>query len=137
MLLGWYLRVMVWVFALSSFAQVFMPRETAAMSVWGFAPGWQREIGFFDLAFAVLAFTAVVSEQLRFQRSLSLVIVILTTLVGTNHLVTVLSGRTSALHEVFVGVNYAAGAFGGAALYLAPTGREAKGNRLSTSRSPE
>jgi hypothetical protein len=43
-------------FALSFFVQAFAPQETAAASVWGFAPGWQREIGFFDLAMALIAF---------------------------------------------------------------------------------
>ena len=36
--------------------------------------------------------------------------------VGAYHLVTILSGRTSSLHKVFVGVNYAA-AFETAALF--------------------
>jgi len=105
------------VFALSFFAQGLAPRETAAASVWGFAPGSQREIGFFDLAMALIAFSAIRTDDLRLQRSLTLAIVVLTTPVGTNHLVTVLSGKTSFLHEVFAVVNYAAVAIGSAALF--------------------
>jgi hypothetical protein len=116
-LLRWYLRAAFWVFALSFFAQAFAPQETAAASVWGFAPGWQREIGFFDLAMALIAFFAIRTDDFRFQRSLTLAIVVLTTLVGTNHLVTILSGKTSSLHEVFAVVNYAAVAIGSAALF--------------------
>jgi KinB signaling pathway activation protein len=116
-LLRWYLRTAFWVFALSFFAQAFAPRETAAASVWGFAPGWQREIGFFDLAMALMALLAIRADELRFQRSLALAIVVLTTLVGTNHLITILSGDTSSLHEVFVVVNYAAVAIGSMALF--------------------
>ena len=104
--LKWYLRAAFWAFAISSLGQLFAERETAAASVWGFAPGWQREIGFFDLTIALLAFSATRTDDLRFQRHLVLAIVILTLLVGTNHLFTVLSGTTGALHEVFVGVNY-------------------------------
>jgi len=117
MLPGWYLRVMFWMLGISFFAQAFLPRETAAASVWGFAPGWQREIGFFDLAFALIAFSAARSDNRGFQRSVTFAIVILTSLVGTNHLVTILLGKTSSLHEVFVGVNYAAVAFGCAVLF--------------------
>jgi len=116
-LLNWYLRAVFWLFAMSFFAQAFAPRETAAASVWGFAPGWQREIGFFDLAMALMAFLAIRTDDLRFQRSLTLGVVVLTTLVGTNHLVTVLSGETSSLHEVFTVVNYAAVVIGSAALF--------------------
>jgi len=116
-MLGLYLRVMIWVFVFSFLAQVFLSRATATASVWGFAPGWQREIGFFDLAFALIAFSAINDDNLRFQRSVTLVIVVLTTLVGSNHLATILAGRTSSLHEVFVGVNYFAVAFGCAALF--------------------
>jgi KinB signaling pathway activation protein len=115
-LLRYYLCAMVGLFALCFVAQALFPRETAALSVWGFAIGWQREIGFFDLAFAVLAFSAVRSDNPRLQGSVTLAIVILTMLVGTNHLLTILSSRTSYLHEIFVGVNYAAVAFGFAAI---------------------
>jgi hypothetical protein len=52
-----------------------------------------------------------------FNAVLTLAIVVLTTLVGTNHLVTILSGKTSSLHEVFAVVNYAAVAVGSAALF--------------------
>ena len=102
----WYLRVAFWAFALSGLAQVFATRGTAAASVWGFAPGWQREIGFFDLALALLAFYAIRSDDRRLQRALVLTFVVLTALVGSNHLATVLSGHTSSLHEVFTVVNY-------------------------------
>jgi len=50
-----YLTAGFWVFGLSFFGQALGLRETAAASVWGFAPGWQREIGFFDLAMALLS----------------------------------------------------------------------------------
>jgi hypothetical protein len=103
--------------AFSFFAQTFAPRQTSAASVWGFAPGWQREIGFFDLAMALIALLAIRTDDLRFQRCLTLGIVVLTTLVGTNHLVTILSGKTSPLHEVFAVVNYAAVGIGCAALF--------------------
>lgn len=121
-LLGWCLRVMVWVFALSIFGQTFAPHETAAASVWGFAPGWQREIGFFDLVMALLAFRAIRSSDLQFQRGVALAFVVLTTLVGSNHVMTILSGRTAPLHKIFAAVNYSAVGFGLGTLFA--TSRE-------------
>jgi hypothetical protein len=64
-----------------------------------------------------MAFLAIRTDDLRFQRSLTLAIVVLATLVGTNHLVTILTVKTSSLHEVFTVVNYAAVVIGSAALF--------------------
>jgi len=127
MLLRWYLRALVWLFALSFIGQALAPRNTAAASVWGFAPGWQREIGFFDLAMALIALSAIRTDDLRFQRSFALAIIVLATLVGTNHLATVFSGRTSSLHEIFASINYAVVAVGLAALFAGDRGSVLKG----------
>ncbi len=117
------MRAAVWVFALCFIAQAFAPREVAAASVWGFAPGWQREIAFFDLTIAVLAFSALRMDDARFGRSVTLAIVVLMALVGTNHLATVRFGTSSWLHEIFIGVNYAGVALGGAALFASRPAR--------------
>jgi len=95
----------------------FRSRATAGASVWGFAPGWQREIAIFDLAFALLAFLASRDSGLGFRRGVVWALVVLTTLIGTNHLSTVISDQSALLHEVFVGVNYAIAAFGLLALF--------------------
>src|SRR5579862_9886031 len=113
-----YLYVAFWVFALSASGQLFAQREAAEASVWGFAPGWQREIGFFDISIALLCFSASRSDDIKFQRGLVLAIVILAMLVGTNHLSTVLSGRTGTLHTVFTVINYALVAGGVTALVV-------------------
>ena len=112
-----YLTAAVWVLGFSALGQIVMPREIAAGSARGFAPGWQREIGFFDLAMGLVALRALRADELRFRRSAVIAIVVLTTLVGTNHLVAVVSERASWVHVVFTGVNYAAVAFGCAALF--------------------
>lgn len=122
-LLRLYLGAAFSVCLFSFVVQAFVPGEAAAASVWGFAPGWQREIGFFNLAVALIALSALRIDDLRSQRSVALAIVVLTTLVGTNHLATVLSGRTSWLHNVFTGVNYAGVALGCAALFASRSSR--------------
>jgi hypothetical protein len=117
MLLKRYLRAVIWIFMLSFLAQAFAPRATAAASVWGFAPGWQREIAIFDLSFALLAFLANQSDDLRARRNVVWALIVLTVLVGTNHLSTLFSGQSALVHEVFIGVNYAIAAFGVLALW--------------------
>jgi hypothetical protein len=125
MFLKQYLRVVIWIFVLSSLAQAFAPRATAGASVWGFAPGWQREIAIFDVAFAQMAFLASRDRDLSFRRGVVWALVVLTALVGTNHLSTVVSGQSALLHYTFVGVNFAIAAFGLLALYAS---REAGGS---------
>jgi hypothetical protein len=122
MFLKYYLRAVMWIFVLSCLAQAFAPRATAGASVWGFAPGWQREIAIFDLAFALTAFLANRDSDLGFQRGVIWALVVLTALVGTNHLSAVVSGQSALLHDAFVGVNYAIAAFGLLALYTSREG---------------
>src|SRR5215831_19117203 len=105
MFLKHYLRVVIWIFVLSSLAQAFAPRATAGASVWGFAPGWQREIAIFDLAFALMSFLASRVNDLSFRRGVVRALIVLTALVGTNHLSTVVSGQSALLHYTFIGVN--------------------------------
>jgi KinB signaling pathway activation protein len=111
-----YLAAVFWVLISSGLGQLFMPREVAAGSVWGFAPGWQREIGIFDLALGLIVLRALKAGEPRFRRNVALAIVVLTTLIGTNHLVAVLSERPAWVHVVFTVVNFAIAAFGCAAM---------------------
>src|ERR1700730_664192 len=49
--------------------QNLLPEAIAGGSAWGLAAGWQPEIGFFEIAMAVVAFRAFRSSDLEFQRS--------------------------------------------------------------------
>jgi KinB signaling pathway activation protein len=112
-----YLAVAFWVLVFSGLAQILAPLEIAEGSVWGLATGWQREIGFFDLAFGLVIFSAVRAGEVRFQRSVAIAMIALTVLVGTNHLLAVLTVRPAWVHVVFTAVNYAFVAFGCAAVF--------------------
>ena len=81
-------------------------------SIWGLAPGWQREIASFDIGLALIAFRAARANDSRFQRNVIAAFVLLTALIGTNHLFAVLSGGTSWVHLTFTAVNYLGVAFG-------------------------
>src|SRR5438874_1483584 len=106
-----YLSAAVWVCLFGFAAHVLAPAVSAAVSVWGFAPGWQHEIGFFNLAMAMIAFSALRIGDLRCERAVSLALVVLTATVGTNHFATVLYGTTSRMHEIFTVINYASVVF--------------------------
>lgn len=58
-LLRSYLVAAGWVLVVSAVGQIFLPEVVAGGSAWGLAAGWQREIGFFDIGMAVVAFETV------------------------------------------------------------------------------
>jgi KinB signaling pathway activation protein len=115
-LLGSYLVAVGWLLVGSAVGQIFLPEVVAGGSAWGLAAGWQREIGFFDIAMAVVAFSAYRSGDLKFQRSVALALIVLTALVGTNHLIALVSAPLAWVHAVFTPLNYAVVVVGGVAL---------------------
>jgi hypothetical protein len=112
-----YLVAAAWLLVGSAVGQILSPEAIAAGSAWSSAAGWQREIGFFDIGMAVVAFSAIRSSDLEFRRSVVLALIILTALIGTNHLVALVSKPHAWVHVVFTPLNYAAAVVGGAALY--------------------
>ncbi len=117
MFLRSYLLVVAWVLIGSAVGQIFLPGAIASGSAWGLAAGWQREIGFFDIGMAVVTFRAFRSNDLKFQRSVALALIILTALIGTNHLIALVSEPHAWVHVVFTPLNYVISVVGGAALY--------------------
>jgi KinB signaling pathway activation protein len=101
----------------SGVGQIFLPEAIAAGSAWGLAAGWQREIGFFDTGMAVVAFGAFRSDDIKFHRSVALALIILTALIGTKHLIALVSEPHAWIHIVFAPLNYVALVVGGVALY--------------------
>ena len=116
-LLRSYLVAVAWVLVVSAAGQIFLPEFVAGGCAWRLAAGWQREIGFFDIAMAVVAFSAFRSGDLKFQRSVVLALIVLTALVGTNHLIALASAPFAWVHVVFTPLSYVASVVGGAALY--------------------
>jgi KinB signaling pathway activation protein len=112
-----YLLAVAWVLAGSAVGQIFLPDVVASGSAWGLAAGWQREIGFFDIGMAVVTFKAFRSNELKFQRSVALARIILTALIGTNHLIALVSESDAWVHVVFTPLNYVISVVGAAALY--------------------
>ncbi len=117
MFLRSYLVAAAWVLVGSAVGQIFLPEAISRGSAWGLAAGWQREIGFFNIGMAVVAFSALRSSDLKFHRSVALALIILTALIGTNHLFALVSEPHAWVHVVFTPLNYVASVVGGAALY--------------------
>ena len=117
MFLRSYLLAVAWVLIGSALGQIFLPEAIASGSAWGLAAGWQREIGFFDIGMAVVTLRAFRSNDLKFQRSVALALIILTALIGTNHLIALVSAPSAWVHVVFTPLNYGISVVGGAALY--------------------
>jgi KinB signaling pathway activation protein len=112
-----YLVAVAWLMVGSAVGQIFLPEAIAGGSAWGLAAGWQREIGFFDIGMAVVTFRSLRSNDLKFQRSVALALIILTALIGTNHLIALVSAPRAWVHVVFTPLNYVVSVVGGAALY--------------------
>src|ERR1700736_1344504 len=52
--LRWYLRLLASLTIISCLGQLTLPAELGARSAWGIAPGWQREIAFWNLAMYIV-----------------------------------------------------------------------------------
>jgi KinB signaling pathway activation protein len=115
--LRYYLLAVAWVLIGSAVGQILLPEAIASGSAWGLAAGWQREIGFFDIGIAIVTLRAFRSNDLKFQHSVALALIILTALVSTNHLIALVSEPHAWVHVVFTPLNYVISVVGGAALY--------------------
>lgn len=126
------------VFAACCFAgafvvQTFFPEVGGQGTAWGLAPGWQREIGFWN----VFALAVVVGALMRGDgdtpRIVALGIVVLAFLLGTNHLVAVVGRPDGWAHYTPLFVNYLGVAWGTLALWSGRTTgaiREAPDRRM-------
>jgi hypothetical protein len=71
MLLRLYLALVGWAFVGGAVLQLLLTRYTGTRSVWGISPGWQREIGLWNVAMLVVVNRAVRSD-IRVQRDVAL-----------------------------------------------------------------
>jgi len=103
-----YLLVVLLALAIAFIEQTLVPRFVSRHTVWGFAPGWQREIGFWNLGLAVLIVGTLWVGDPASVRVVVTAVVVLTSLLGTNHLLASRASRSAWLHRVGAAVNYLA-----------------------------
>ena len=111
MLLRLYLALVGWALVGGAVLQLLLTRYTGTRSVWGISPGWQREIGLWNVAMLVVLNRAVRSD-VRVQRDVALALVCLCLFLGTNHLSAVVTDGVAQINLTGVILNYLGAALG-------------------------
>jgi hypothetical protein len=110
-----YLRLLAGLTILSALGQLALPARLGAASAWGFAPGWQREIGFWNVAmYLVIAGTIRANDPVA-GWTVALALVLLQLLAATNHASAAIQNHAT-LNTVMSAVNYGCAMFGTLAL---------------------
>jgi KinB signaling pathway activation protein len=110
-----YLRLLAALTIVSAVGQLVLPVELGAASAWGVAAGWQREIGFWNVAmYLVIARTLRANDPVA-GRTVAIALVVLQLLAATNHAAAALR-NPSPLNAIMSAVNSACAVFGGLAL---------------------
>src|SRR5215470_10005902 len=122
-LLRWYLRLLAGLTILSCLGQLGLPAQLGAASAWGVAPGWQREIAFWDLAMYIVIVRTLRANDAVGSRTVALALTALQLLVGTNHVAAAI--QSPAMLNVIMGaVNYGCVIFAILALRLRKVGQD-------------
>src|SRR5262249_5279617 len=113
--LRWYLRLLAGLTIISALGQLGLPAQLGAASAWGFAPGWQREIAFWDLAMCIVIGRTLRANDAVGGRTVAIALIVLQLLVATNHAVGAIQSH-AMLNTVMAPVNYACVVFGALAV---------------------
>lgn len=105
-----YFRVILWLVMcalfIAGFVQLFFPSTLASHPTWDLATGWQREIAFWNAAFAVMMGWALGKVDKASLRTINIGVMVLTLLLGSNHLWSVLTEQVPVWHSALVVLNY-------------------------------
>jgi KinB signaling pathway activation protein len=113
--LNWFLKIYCFGLIYACFAQLALQKLGADGSVWGYCPGWQREIGFWNIGLIVILIQVILWGDLTVKMYIARALVLLSLLFGTNHLVAVLETGNYKLYAHMGGAieNYFAVCWGG------------------------
>jgi hypothetical protein len=119
----WFLAIWIAGAGYASFAQLALQELGARGSNWGYTPGWQREIGFWNIGLIALLIPILRSGTLSIRIAAVRALVLLSALFGTNHAVEVFRNGQVHLnvwsHVGGMSENYIAVALGVAVLTMA------------------
>lgn len=110
-----YLRLLAVLTLISGLGQLLLPAKLGALSAWGIARGWQREIAFWDLAMYLVIVRTLRVDDAVAGRTVAIALVLLQFVVATNHAAAAIQGH-AMLNSIMSVVNYACVAFGALAL---------------------
>jgi len=112
-----YLRGLCVFGAVSCLGLLFLPRELGDRTPWGAAPGWQREIAFWNLSMYILVVRTLHRGDAISVHRLVLALVVLNLLVAANHFAAVMHGSGASLNAVAGALNLGCGTLGLVALW--------------------
>jgi KinB signaling pathway activation protein len=110
-MLRWYVRLLAGLTIISCLAQLGLPGQLGAASAWGLAPGWQREIAFWDLAMYIVIVRTLRTNDAVGGRTIAIALVVLQLLVATNHAAAAILSH-ALLKVIMAIVNYCCVALG-------------------------
>jgi KinB signaling pathway activation protein len=116
-LLRAYLRLLAVLTALSCLGLLFLRTELGAGTPWATAPGWQREIAFWNLSMYIVIVRTLRRGDAAAARLLVTALVVLNFLVGANHFAAVMQGSGALLNTIAGAINIGSGTFGLVALW--------------------
>jgi KinB signaling pathway activation protein len=114
-----YLRLLAVLTIVSGVGLLVMPAQLGAMTPWGAAPGWQREIAFWNLATYIVIVRTLRRGDVGAMRLLVAGLVVLNLLVAANHFATLLASGGAPLNAVAGAINAGSGILGLIALWKA------------------
>jgi hypothetical protein len=89
-------------------AQIAFPEAAADGSNWGFTPGWQREIWFWNLGLIALLLPIALRGHPKAMRTASMALISLAALFSANHAVEIARGGHTVSHVNALAANLAA-----------------------------
>src|SRR2546428_13892938 len=113
--LRWYLRFLAGLTMISCLGQLGLPPQLGAASAWGVAPGWQREIAFWDLAMYIVIARTLRANDAVGGRTVAIALVVLQVVVATNHAVAAIQSH-AMLNTIMAATNYGCVVFGAVAV---------------------
>lgn len=97
----------------------FLPDVVANSSVWELSLGWQRELAFWSIGMIFAIIYALYLNKVEISKYLTLVLVILSGIIGSNHLIALILNSSFHLIDFFwIMGNYFSVGFGAYAFYL-------------------
>jgi hypothetical protein len=98
--------ILLWMagFIVSAIIQLAVERPFAAQTIWGYTPGWQREIGLWNIGL-ILVLSGLLRSGIDFARYVIPGITILGACFGLNHLIAAIYSPGSLGHWAGFGAN--------------------------------
>jgi hypothetical protein len=104
----WFLRIWALGSSWAALAQLAFQQLGAAGTHWGYTPGWQHEIGFWNLGLILIILQALFKGTYNARLQITKALVLLSFLFGTNHFIEVLKGGAIYSHIGGATENYIA-----------------------------